>query len=209
MAERRFRFAPIWDHDMNKNLPTGRTGQALALGLPVVAAAALWFGIAMPLIDWHADRDAGLARRIMLADRMGVLVGALPMLREQAASAAADGSSGPGLLDGDSDSMASASLQERLQALFLQAGVQLNSVETVPGEQDGGFRRIRLRITFSASWPVLLGLLKDIHVATPVLLVDELQVQPALHRISTAPGTYDVACSIFAFRSGTVGVPAK
>jgi Type II secretion system (T2SS), protein M subtype b len=79
----------------------------------------------------------------------------------------------------------------------------------VPGEDAGAFRRIRLRISFNSSWPVLVALLKDMHVATPVLLVDELQVQPALHRISTAPGTYDITCSVFAFRSGTIGVAAR
>jgi hypothetical protein len=27
------------------------------------------------------------------------------------------------------------------------------------------------------------------------------QMQPALHRISTAPGTFDVTCAIFGFRA--------
>jgi hypothetical protein len=180
----------------------------LALGLPLLTVGALWLGVAVPLIEWHEDRDAGLARRFELANRMEALVATMPRLREQAA-AAASGSDEPAVLEGDSDSTASASLQERLQVLFLKAGVQLNSVETVPGEEAGAFRRIRLRISFNASWPVLVALLKDLHVATPVLLVDEVQVQPALHRISTAPGTYDISCSVFAFRSGTVGAVAQ
>jgi hypothetical protein len=194
---------------MKLHLPTGRTGQLSALILPVLALATLWLGVAMPLIEWHDDRDAALTRRMMLADRMDALVAELPKLREQVATAANNGTGEPALLEGDSDSMASASLQERLQVMFLQAGVRLNSVETVPGEDAGAFRRIRLRISFNSSWPVLVALLKDMHIATPVLLVDELQVQPALHRISTAPGTYDITCSVFAFRSGTIGVAAR
>src|ERR1700712_473134 len=192
---------------MRLSLPAGRTGRSLALGLPILTIAALWFGVATPLIEWPGDRTASLIRLSALADRMEVLAAAVPALREQAE--ASGGTGEPALLDGDSDSMASASLQERLQAMFLQAGVQLNSVETVPGEDTGTFRRIRLRISFTASWPVLVALLKDMHVATPLLLVDELQVQPALHRISTAPGTYDVTCSVFAFRSGTFGMTAR
>jgi hypothetical protein len=190
-------------------LPSGRIGQLLALALPVLAIGAFWLVVAMPLIEWHDQRDADLAQRSVLADRMAALVAALPALRQQAAGVASGGGTEPALLEGDSDAMASASLQERLQAMFLQAGVQLNSTETVPGEDAGAFRRIRLRISFNASWPVLVGLLKDMHVATPVLLVDELQVQPALHRISTAPGTFDIAASVFAFRSGTGGSAAR
>ena len=59
--------------------------------------------------------------------------------------------------------------------------------------------------SFNASWPVLMALLKDFEVARPSLLIDELSVQPALHRISTAPGTFDVACSVFGFRSAGAG----
>ena len=192
---------------MTISLPTGRTGQSLALGLPILALAALWLGVAMPLIEWHGDRTASLIRLSALADRMEALAAAVPALREQAATTAGTGE--PALLDGDSDSTASASLQERLQAMFLQAGVQLNSVETVPGEAAGTFRRIRLRVSFNASWPVLVALLKDLQLATPMLLVDELQVQPALHRISTAPGTFDVSCSVFAFRSGSAAAGVR
>ena len=192
---------------MRISLPTGRTGQSLALGLPILALAGLWLGVAMPLIEWHGDRTAALIRLSALADRMEALAAAVPALREQAE--ASGGTGEPALLDGDSDSTASASLQERLQAMFLQAGVQLNSVETVPGEEAGTFRRIRLRVSFNASWPVLVVLLKDLQLATPMLLVDELQVQPALHRISTAPGTFDVSCSVFAFRSGSAAVGVR
>jgi hypothetical protein len=46
------------------------------------------------------------------------------------------------------------------------------------------------------------------HLATPALLVDELQLRHALHRIGTAPGTFDVSCAILAFRSGTAQVDA-
>jgi Type II secretion system (T2SS), protein M subtype b len=194
---------------MKLTLPTGWPGQLLALGLPVLILVLLWLGVAMPLIEWHDDRDAMLARRFALADRMEALVATVPALRAQATAAAASGTGEQALLEGDNDSTASASLQERLQAMFLQAGVQLNSVETVPGAEAGAFRRIGLRISFAASWPALVSLLKDMHVATPVLVVDELQVQPALHRISTAPGTYDVLCSVYAFRSGAIGVTVR
>jgi general secretion pathway protein M len=193
---------------MRISLPSGRTGQSLALALPVIAVVALWVGVAMPLMEWHVDRNVALTHLSVLAGRMEGLAATVPALREQATAVAANGTGEPALLEGDSDSTASASLQERLQAMFLQAGVQLNTVETVPGEEAGAFRRIRLRVSFNASWPTLMALLKDMQLATPLLLVDELQIQPALHRISTAPGTYDISCSVFAFRPGsaTAGV---
>jgi len=186
---------------MRHSLPTGRVGQLLALGLTLLAPMMLGFGIDAPLLDWHGERANALTHRAAFLQRMQALAAALPELQEQATAVAIKAGDAI-LLGGDSDSIASASLQERLQALFMQAGVQLNSIEALPGEEAGAYRRIRLRVSFNASWSVLLGLLREMHVATPALLVDELQVQPALHRISTAPGTFDVSCEIFAFRSG-------
>ncbi len=188
---------------MKHSLPTGRTGRLLALGLTSLALAVLWLGIVMPLIDWHSDRAEALAHQEVLTQRMEALAAALPSLQEQAKAVEAGGAGEAALLDGDNDSMASASLQERLQGMFMQAGVQLNSVETLPGDDAGAYRRIGLRISFNASWPVLMTVLKEMHVATPSLLVDELQLTPALHRISTAPGSFDVACAIFAFRAAS------
>jgi general secretion pathway protein M len=191
---------------LKHSLPTGRTGQLLALGVTAVVLAVLWLGVVTPMMDWHSDRAASLGHQEMLAQRMENLAAALPSLQEQAKAVAAGGAGEAALLEGDNDSMASASLQERLQAMFMKTGVQLNSVETLPGDDAGAYRRIGLRVSFNASWPILMTLLKEMNVASPSLLVDELQLTPALHRISTAPGSFDVACALYAFRSAA---PAK
>lgn len=193
---------------MRYSLPAGRIGQLLALGLTLLPPAVIGLGVVMPLLEWHGERADALIQRAALMHRMQALAAALPELQQQAMAAAASKAGEAALLEGDSDSIASASLQERLQAIFMQAGVQLSSVETLPGEEAGAYRRIRLRVSFNASWSVLLGLLKDMHLATPALLVDELQLRHALHRIGTAPGTFDVSCAILAFRSGTAQVDA-
>ncbi len=194
---------------MARTLPTGRPGQLLALTLTMLVLVLLWVGVAMPLIDWHDERADILVRQAALVQRMEALVASRASLQEQASRVASSGAGDAALLEGDSDSVASAALQELLQATFMQAGIQLNSVETMPGEEEGVYRRVRLRVSFNASWPVLMSLLKEIEVARPVLLIDELQVQPALHRISTAPGTFDVSCAIFGFRAQPAKTAAR
>lgn len=190
-------------------LPTGRPGRLLALGLTIVALSVVHLAVVTPLIEWHHERTEALTRRSALAAKMEDIAASLPGLRQQDAAAVARKTAGPLLLEGDTDAMASASLQERLQAMFAQTGVQLSSVETMPGEAAGPYRRIWLRMAFNASWPALLMLLKELHLATPVLLVDELQVQAALHRIGTSPGTFDVSCAVFAFRAGPTQVSLR
>jgi general secretion pathway protein M len=194
---------------MTPSLPTGRAGQLLALGLTLLVLAVFWLGVVAPLIEWHGERAAALAQQGALAVRMEALAAALPNLQEQTKAVAVSGAGEAALLDGDSDTTASASLQERLQAMFMKKGVELHSVETLPGEEAGAYRRIGLRVAFDAAWPVLMDLLKDLHLATPALLVDDLQVRPALHRISTVPGSFDVTCAIFAFRTAATRSAAQ
>ena len=192
---------------MSRALPTGRTGQALALALIIVVLAIFWLAVVQPLVDWRADRAETLVRRIALAQRMESLVATHAGLPVQAPEASGAGATA--LLDGDTDAVASAALQELLQAMFSRNGIPLNTVETLPGEGAGASRRIGLRISFNASWPVFMALLGDVEVARPAVFMDELQVQPALHRISTAPGTFDISCMIFAFRSESAKVAGR
>ena len=83
----------------------------------------------------RACRAGGAARGTGAAD--GDAGGDAAALQEQASAVAAGGAGETALLEGDSDSVASAALQEVLQAMFAQAGMQLNSVETLPGEEAG------------------------------------------------------------------------
>ena len=188
---------------------TGPLAQLLALGLTLAVPAALGFGVVLPLVDWHSERTEALEMRATLARRMEGLAASLPALRRQASAAAAEGAGDLSLLAGDSDSLAGASLQERLQEMFVNAGVRLSSVEMLPGEDAGAYRRVRLRLSFTASWPVLIALLQEVQLASPTLMVDGLQVQPALHRIGTVPGGFDVSCTLYALRSAEARVTAR
>lgn len=186
-----------------------RRAQLLALSLTVAVPVALGLGVVLPLVAWHGERAGALAARAAFLQRMEGVAAALPALRRQEAVVAASSAGDLALLEGNSDALAGASLQERLQAMFVQAGVRLSSVEMLPGEDVGIHRRVRLRVSFTASWPVLINLLKEVHLATPTLLINELQVRPALHRIGTVPGGFDVSCSLFALRSGASQVTAR
>jgi hypothetical protein len=209
MAARCSLFVPIWGPEMGNALPTGTRGRLLAVAITLLGVAVVWLAITSPLMQWHAERADALVQRTALLGRMDSLVALREALQHQALSVKADGAGDATLLEGDSDSIASATMQELLQAVLSRAGVQLNSVETLPAEAADGYRRIRLRVSFAATWPVLMALLKEIELATPVLLIDELQIEPALHRMSTAPGSFDVSCAMFGFRSERARVASQ
>ena len=158
-------------------LPTGRTGQALAVGLLAVVAVLVWLVVAAPLAAWHADRAEALATRTALALRMAQLAERLPELQRQAAASAAAGPAANALFAGSSDAVAGASLQQAVQDMAARAGATLSSTEALAADQAGAYRRISLRVAVNAPWPLLVEMLRQSAEATPQMLVDDLQVR--------------------------------
>lgn len=186
------------------SLPTGARGRALALALLAVLAGVLWLVIAVPLLDWHAQRTEALDRKLAIASRMEAVADALPRLRREAAGAASD--PGPrALLEGASDSLAAAALQSQLDALAGKSGVALSSAEVLPVEAAGAYRRVSLRLTGAGPWPALVGLLQAIDEASPRMVVDDLQLQPAPSIAAGAAQPLAATFTVIAFRPGTPG----
>ncbi len=181
-------------------LPSGRRGQVLALAIAVVAACVLWFGLVLPVVGWHDARADRLDQLRARATRMDALAASLPGLRRQVASLSTD-LAPQSLLEGASDAVAGATLQERVQAMAVEAGTPLTSAEALPAEPAGSYRRIGLRISVAAPYPVLANLLAAIAEATPRMLVDDLQIEAPPLGLRSAQLPMDATLTVLAFRA--------
>jgi len=161
---------------MTGTLPTGRPGQALALALLGLVLVMAWFAVVAPLLDWHAERAVALDGRAALARRMAQVAATLPDLR-RATSTAPTGPAVLALIEGGSDAVAGAALVQAMQDMAGRAGAALSSTETLPAEAAGAYRRVGVRVALSATWPVLVELLRAVNQASPQLLVDDLQLR--------------------------------
>jgi general secretion pathway protein M len=182
-------------------LPTGRNGQILAAALAVIALLIVWLGVVAPVLDWYDARANRIAELRGRAARETALIATLPALREAAAQAAK--TPARAVLNGATDSIAGAELQEQVQAMATAANAQLTSIETLPAEQMGSYRRIGVRVELNALLPVVVDLLKAIEEAEPSMMVDDM------HLTSTPVGPVsvtlplDAAFTVYAFRVGT------
>lgn len=181
------------------DLPAGLRGRALALGMLALALGLFWFACAGPLLAWYSDRAELLQQRRALASRMQAVADRLPALRREAAGAKAPAQQT--LLEGDSDAVAGAALQARIEAIAAASGAQVSSLELLPVEVSGAYRRVALRVSLSGPWPALIRTLASIHEASPRMLVDELKMQPA-PSITSAVQPIAATFTIFAFRAG-------
>jgi general secretion pathway protein M len=168
--------------------------------LTLAVAASVWVAIVAPLIAWRADQSELLEQRRMLAARMAALVETLPALQAQATARNVTGPAPSAVLDGDTDAVAGATLQQLVQQMATAAGVSPSSVEVLPAEAVGGYRRIGLRVALAAPWPALVQLLQSIERATPPMLVDDLRLHGSPMQGTALP--MDASFTVLAFRGG-------
>ncbi len=194
---------------MTLDLPTGPRGRLLALGLTVLALLLVWFGIVGPVLAWYSARAELLDQRLMLARRMTGLAASLPLLEHQAAVLPAAHANPDALLPGETDAVAAAALQERMQEMASQAGAPLSQVEILPAAQLGQLRRIGLRVALQADMANVVHLLQSMEAAKPRMLVDELDLQR--HLLLTRPNAPDLDAKfvVYAFRAGGVSTGTR
>lgn len=192
---------------MPVNLPSGRAGQALAAALALIAMLAVWLGLVQPVADFYAARQDAIAQTAARIARQQALIASLPALREAAQNAG--GKPTASLLSGATDAIAGAALQEQVQSMAANVSATLTSIETLPAEQHGPFRRIGVRLQMSVTLPVLVALMAAVEQAEPAMVIDDLHItaSPGGALPNMPPTPMDASFSVYAFRRGTA--PAR
>lgn len=186
---------------MAATLPVGRRGQLLAGALTLLAAVTLWLGVVAPLLDFYTTRADRLDAMQSRVGREAALIDALPALRAQAQTAARTPTRA--VLVGSTDAIAGATLQEQVQAMASSANAQLTSIETLPAEQVGAYRRIGVRLELSAQLAVAVVLLRAVEEAQPSMLVDDIHLTSTPVGLQNTQLPLDAAFTVYAFRIGT------
>jgi general secretion pathway protein M len=183
-------------------LPTGRQGQLLALLLLLVALGGAYLLAAAPLVDVYAGRATAVENRRMLALRLKAAADELPGLRARVAELRASAGTRQVTLEGSSDAIASANLQNHIAELAASVGVTIGSTESLPAEPRGGYRRIGLRYALSGPYETLVKFLAKLDAATPPLVVDNLQIHGVLRRPGTPEASgLDAGLDVYGFRN--------
>ncbi len=157
-------------------LPTGQRGRVLAIGMTLVAMLALWGFVIAPLANFYTSRAAILIQRAALAERMEQVAATRPALETRLAQSGKTAQPSR-TLDGSSDAVATAALQSTVQDIAATVGASLTTVESLPASAAGKYRRIGLKLSLSAPWPVIVRLLETIAQSSTPIAVDDLQLR--------------------------------
>jgi general secretion pathway protein M len=179
-------------------LPAGRRGRAIALGLLLLAGAVLWLGVADPVMALYGARGERLSQRSALMQRMSAIAAELPRLRLQAGPAAPT-TAAPTIAAG-SDALAAAQLQDAVQDLAADAGVGIASVDTLPAEPLGAYRRLALKISLDATLPTLVDIMARVQQAEPAMLIGALQIRALSGSQPDEAGALSVDLTVYGYR---------
>lgn len=192
---------------MGTALPTGLRGRILAVAITLILVAVAWIGIVSPLVDLYGERADALDDRVQIATRMARLAAQLPALQAKARAAEKSGPPPMLTIEGASDAVAAARLQSLVQDMATQAGASLTNIETIPAESVGAYRRIGLKLSLDAPWPVLVNLMRTVERGRPPILIDDVQIHAAMAPGNGAPQSLDAGFTVYAFRSAAAPEP--
>jgi len=154
-----------------------RTLAIVLLGLALLGAARL---VVAPLLAAYRDAAAEIEQAEFLLQRYRALAEQRPAMAERLAEQQQLAASAAGYLQGPSDALAAAQLQDRVKTVVEGAAGELRSTQILaaqPVEIDAKIRRAALRVQFVASIEGLSRILYELESGQPYLLIDELVVR--------------------------------
>jgi general secretion pathway protein M len=191
-------------------LPTGRTGQLLALAILCLVLGGVYLLLVSPILDLYSEREATVADRRMLAPRLSAAAAEVPELRARLAELQAAAKTRDIVIDGASDAIAAANLQSRLEELAKSVGVTIGSTEGIAAENRGGYRRVGLRLAISGEYEAIIKLLAAIETAAPPLVLSNMQFHGVLRPTAQAQSSrLDAGVEVYGFRRTDTSVSEK
>lgn len=164
-----------------------------ALLLLIVAIAGAYLFILEPIIVGYGETDRRIEEVREQLSRYQRLAAARPALERQMQQVATDRTSDGYYLSGGTDALVAAELQDRVNVLVEAKGGSLRSIQPMAGIDEQGFRRITLRVQMTATIEALFETLYALEVGTPMLFVENLDIQSrSIRRQSDDTGSQEV-----------------
>jgi general secretion pathway protein M len=152
----------------------------LALGLLAAALLGSYLLVVVPLLSTYQNSAAAIEQAENLLQRQQALAAQQPQLIERLEEEREQADAVAGYLQGPSDALAAAQLQDRVKAVVEASGGELRSTRILPAESieaSPGTRRTALRVQIIVSTEGLAEILYDLEAGQPYVLIDELSVR--------------------------------
>jgi general secretion pathway protein M len=152
----------------------------LALTLVLLAGLALVRLLVLPVLAAWQETAASIEQSQTLLQRYRALAAQRPQLERELGNQRRAEIANVAYLQGESDALASAALQDQVRAIITRAGGELRSTQILPVEPAGpetSVRRASLRLQLAVDVEGLQQLLYELETSEPYLFVEDLNIR--------------------------------
>lgn len=148
-----------------------------AIGLLAAVIAAVAVFAVMPTLQAYDDTEIALARA------KEQVIGFERVARGRSAYAArleeltARESASQVYLQGETDALAAARLQDQVSGEIERHGGTVRSIQSLPGQDDEDFRRVSVRVQFTGTTESLFQAVYSLETARPFVFIDNLDIR--------------------------------
>lgn len=178
----------------------------LALALLLAVPALLYLGAVAPVRAYYNSLVAKAATLEDTLARYRKLGAERPQLAVALRSAEAREPDAALYLEGASDALAAARLQERLNTIVKDSGGSIDSVRVLESAPDGPYRRVSVELLIESRIEALRAILYRIETGKPSLFIKSVNITTItgirLGRPLTEPADLDVRLEVYGFRKG-------
>ncbi len=188
---------------MTGTMPTW-VSRLAAIGLLAAVIAAVAVFAVLPTLQAYDDTEIALARA------KEQVIGFERVARGRSAYEArlqeltARESASQVYLQGGTDALAAARLQDQVSGVIERHGGTVRSIQSLPGQDDEEFRRVSVRVQFTGTTESLFQAVYSLETARPFVFIDNLDIRNRRSRRRANQQTDNPALSITLDLSGFV-----
>ncbi len=166
-----------------------RLSRLLALALLLAVLAVPYLAIVRPFIAELAANRETLAEQATLLERYSRLAAAGEGLGERLDASRRQPVDENVYLEGASEALVAAELQNRVKIAVQSNGGTLNSTQILEPTAEAGFRRLAVRARMSAGTDALPKVLHALEAGRPFLFIDNVDINARTFRRRNSAGT--------------------
>ena len=152
-------------------------GRSLAIVLLLAAIGGIWSLMVEPMMTKYRLSAVTIHQSKTLIERYRRIAKAREPLEKQLATLKRRGPSTGGYLEGASDTLAAAKLQNRVKGVVATAGGEIKSSQILPPRDDGSHRAINIRVQLSADIESLQAIFHALESENTLLFLDNVDVR--------------------------------
>lgn len=158
------------------SLLTPRLSRLLAVALLVLVIAVPYLALVRPYMETLGEGRENLAEAVSLRDRYLSLAAASAGIGGWTQSLSDESDGAAAYLQGASEALVSADLQNRVKTVVQDNGGVLNSTQILDSASEEGFRRVAVRVRMSGGSEALYKVLYVLETERPFLFLDNIDI---------------------------------